>query len=205
MEEQGQVINLSFAVTGDMLPVDHGFALYGAISRKLPQYHSMEGAFFRRIPGKYMQNGMLDIAPLSQLIFRIQYSHRKAFMKLIGSGLRVCDHDIRLGVVSVTGLEPKAELYSDLVTTRGGMEEGRFLREIERQMKSLDVEVEDITIHKRKIFSIHGSRLVGYSLSVSGLSEEHSLRLQSNGVGGRRKLGCGFFESLWERRNGNGG
>ncbi|MCI5210102.1 MAG: hypothetical protein D3910_15200 [Candidatus Electrothrix sp. ATG2] len=50
-----------------------------------------------------------------------------------------------------------------------------------------------VTIGKRRTFSIRRKKIVGYSLLVSELSAEESLALQEKGVGGRRKMGCGFF------------
>ncbi|HEY2911058.1 MAG TPA: type I-MYXAN CRISPR-associated protein Cas6/Cmx6 [Gemmataceae bacterium] len=46
---------------------------------------------------------------------------------------------------------------------------------------------------RRRVLRIHGKAIVGYSLLVAGLSAEHSLRLQELGLGGRGRLGCGFF------------
>lgn len=45
----------------------------------------------------------------------------------------------------------------------------------------------------RRVFRIKGRAIVGYSLTVSGLSAEHSVRLQEESLGGRSRLGCGFF------------
>jgi CRISPR-associated protein Cas6 len=35
--------------------------------------------------------------------------------------------------------------------------------------------------------------VVGYALRVNGLTEEGSIRLQEEGLGGRRRMGCGIF------------
>jgi hypothetical protein len=46
---------------------------------------------------------------------------------------------------------------------------------------------------RRRVVRIKGRAIVGYSLVVSGLSAAHSLALQSAGLGGRTRIGCGFF------------
>ncbi len=52
---------------------------------------------------------------------------------------------------------------------------------------------------KRKTFQVHGKQVVGYSVLASGLNPEDSITLQENGLGGRRKMGCGFFEVCPEK------
>ena len=40
---------------------------------------------------------------------------------------------------------------------------------------------------------VKGKAVVGYSLIVSGLTAAESVRLQEHGLGGRTRMGCGFF------------
>jgi hypothetical protein len=46
---------------------------------------------------------------------------------------------------------------------------------------------------QRRVIRVRGNALVGYALLVSGLSAEHSIKLQECGLGGRMRIGCGFF------------
>jgi CRISPR-associated protein Cas6 len=78
------------------------------------------------------------------------------------------------------------------VTTRNGQNQGRFEQEIVRQLKKLNCRGR-VTIGKRRTFNVHGRQVVGYSVLVSELTAEESIILQENGLGGRRKMGCGFF------------
>jgi CRISPR-associated protein Cas6 len=45
----------------------------------------------------------------------------------------------------------------------------------------------------RRTLNIKGVNVVGYAATVSGLSPTDSLRLQNEGMGGRRHFGCGLF------------
>ena len=40
---------------------------------------------------------------------------------------------------------------------------------------------------------VKGQVIVGFAVQVKGLSAADSLKLQADGLGGRRRLGCGFF------------
>jgi len=54
------------------------------------------------------------------------------------------------------------------------------------------------SVRERKTFRVHGKQVVGYALLVSELNAEEAIKLQENGLGGRRKMGCGFFEPYEE-------
>jgi CRISPR-associated protein Cas6 len=43
------------------------------------------------------------------------------------------------------------------------------------------------------VLRIQGRRIVGYALRVVGLTDEDSVRLQEEGLGGRRRMGCGVL------------
>ena len=47
---------------------------------------------------------------------------------------------------------------------------------------------------------IRGKTIVGFSVIVHGLTEEGSVKLQEEGIGGRGKMGCGFFVPLGRRK-----
>jgi CRISPR-associated protein Cas6 len=97
-------------------------------------------------------------------------------------------------VPNTRGLKPVPELYSHLVTTRNGQDQERFLTEINRQLSEMDAKAE-IHLGDRKTFTIHDKKVVGYSMQLLGLKDEDSITVQEQGLGGRRKMGCGFFES----------
>jgi len=96
-------------------------------------------------------------------------------------------------------LDPASTLYSHLVTTRNGQDQERFLAEVNRQLSEIAVKAE-FQIGDRKTFTIHDKKVVGYSMHLLGLSAEDSIKVQEEGIGGRRKMGCGFFEPAEQER-----
>ncbi len=86
------------------------------------------------------------------------------------------------------------------MTTKNGHNEERFKQEITRQLHQLKIKGK-FTLGKRRTFKVHGKQVVGYSLLVSELTAEESIVLQEHGLGGRRKMGCGFFEP-WRPKDG---
>jgi CRISPR-associated protein Cas6 len=55
-------------------------------------------------------------------------------------------------------------------------------------------------VGERKTFTIHDKKVVGYSMTINELSDEDSILIQEHGIGGRRKMGCGFFEPVGNNR-----
>jgi CRISPR-associated protein Cas6 len=53
---------------------------------------------------------------------------------------------------------------------------------------------------RRHVIRIHGKAIVGFSVLVQGLTAEESIRLQEEGIGGRGKMGCGFFVAIKEEK-----
>ncbi|MEG6549639.1 type I-MYXAN CRISPR-associated protein Cas6/Cmx6 [Desulfocurvibacter africanus] len=186
-------VDICFQAIGQSLPVDHGYALYSAISNIVPCFHAAEDVGLRLIRGRYIGQGLLDISPRAELVLRLPVARVADYLALAGKTLLVDNHAVSIGIPRTRSLVPAATLYAHLVTTRNGHDEERFRTEIARQTATVGVHAE-FTLDTRRTFSIHGRQVVGYSLLASGLMADESIRLQELGLGGRRKMGCGFFE-----------
>ena len=186
-------VDLRFQVFGQSVKVDHGYALFAAISRVLPEFHEAGDIGLRLIRGRYIGNGQLNISPASNLVFRLPVSKVAEYINLVGKTLDLDGHQLRIGVPNSQALVPATALYSHLVTTKNGNDQKRFEEEMKRQMETRDCKGK-LSVGKRKTFKLHGKQVVGYSMLVSELTAEESITLQEQGLGGRRKMGCGFFE-----------
>lgn len=188
-------VDLSFVAMGSRLPVDHGYALYAAVCRVLPSHHEEADAAMGFVRGRYVGNGVLDISPRAELVVRIPAGGIPPYLRLAGKTLEIDGHRLRLGVPQTRPLVPAAALYAHLVTTRNGNDPARFEAELRRQADALGIKGK-LTIGERRTFGVHGKQVVGYSVLASELTAEESIALQETGLGGRRKMGCGFFE-VW--------
>jgi CRISPR-associated protein Cas6 len=188
-------VDLCFKVMGTRIPVDHGFALYGALSRELPFIHECKDLGLKLIRGRYTGEGMLDISPYSELVLRIRAGRIGAFLALAGKAFEVHGCKLSVGAPATRALVPAAALHSHLVSTRNGHDQGRFETEMQNQMEQMGARGR-VSVGSRRTFAVHGKKVVGYSVLVSELTAEESITLQENGLGGRRKMGCGFFE-VW--------
>jgi CRISPR-associated protein Cas6 len=185
-------VDLAFRLSGSKVPVDHGYTLYSAISRLLPEIHGAKNIGVHPIRGTYSGNGELMLRDSSRLVLRLESERIGEFLKLAGKKLDIDSHNLRVGVPEVRLLRPRASLYSRLVTIKGFMEPPAFLDAAKRQLEKLGVKAE-IQIGQRRTFRVKDKQVVGFEVTVSTLRDEESLRLQEAGIGGRRKIGCGIF------------
>ena len=188
-------VDLAFRLTGSKVPVDHGYALYSAISRLLPEIHGAKNIGVHPIRGTYSGNGELMLRDSSRLVIRLESERIGEFLKLAGKRVDIDSHNLRVGVPEVRLLRPRASLYSRLVTIKGFMEPDSFMEAAKRQLEKLGV-ARAIQVGERRTFRIKDKQVVGFEVRVPTLSDEESLRLQEAGIGGRRKIGCGIFLPL---------
>jgi CRISPR-associated protein Cas6 len=192
-------VDLCFSITGRTIPVDHGFDLYSAISRIIPEFHQAEDIGLKLIRGRYIGDGLLDIHPNSWLILRLKTPVLPGYINVAGKAIKLKDYIVQIGVPQTRSISPDSSLYAHLVTTRNGHDQQRFENEISRQMSGLGVK-SNYTVGRRKTFTVHSKKVVGYSMTIDELSDEDSILIQEHGLGGRRKMGCGFFESVGSDR-----
>lgn len=185
-------IDLAFRLTGSAVPVDHGYALYAALSRILPDIHAAKDIGVQPIRGIYSGNGTLHLADFSRLILRLPDEQIRAYLKLAGKRLELDEHPLSVGVPEVRTLRPVVRLRARLVTIKGFLQEDEFLAAAKRQLEQLDIKGQ-AHLGARRTFRVRDKQVVGFEMGVSQLTAEESLTLQEQGIGGRRKMGCGVF------------
>lgn len=202
-------IDLAFTIRAEKpVPVDHGYALYGAVSRLLPDVHRENGIALHPLRGRQIGDRMLMLMPWSTLTLRVADGQIAPLLPLAGKALRLGDATLRLGVPEVHALIPAPTLRSRLVIIKvahvdpaSALDEPQFLPAARKQLDTLGISPA-ATLHVprdrhsrpcRRTLRIKQREIVGYELIVEGLSAEESLTLQERGLGGRRHMGCGVF------------
>lgn len=207
--QQSTHVDLVFSVKGQTLTRDHGYALYGALSRAVPALHGTSWLAVHPIPGRLTGSGSLDLAGSSQLRLRLPVEQIGQVISLTGAVLDVAGSRLELGPPTVQQLHPAAVLDARLVViklTEGPSKpfdraafEQRFLAEAHRQLARHGI-VGVAEIRGRGRITVSGRQVIGYAVRVSALSPEHSIALQIHGLGGKRSMGCGVFRpSRWKQ------
>lgn len=197
------VIDLAFEIQGTSLPLDYGYALFGAISRIIPSIHADRRIGVHPIRGLKLEPGRLTLVPQSRLRIRMPSDAIGPYLELAGKRLDLDGSSLRVGLPRSEPLIPSPRLTSRLVTIGRHRESSPFLASLRTQLSSLGVTASLSLLPSpdpsrpdpflRRVIRIKSKTLVGFAVSVSGLTAEESLIVQEVGLGSRRRMGCGVF------------
>lgn len=205
-------VELSFGVIGQALPADHGYGLYSAIAHICPAVHDQEGISILTISGEPDRKGKIALSKSSQLRIRLPYEPDKLahILPLAGKTLTIGNHSIQLNIPQIFPLRPYDKLRARIVTIKKFQEPEPFLEAVNRQMDALRIQgnafvPQDETGQPlRKAIKIKSYSVVGFSVIITDLNDEDSLKLQAYGIGGKRRMGCGVFTAFpraWRFQN----
>jgi CRISPR-associated protein Cas6 len=200
------IVDLAFSIVSPhAIPADHGYLLYSAVSRALPEAHQADGYGIHPIRGRQLGGRTLQLTEHSRLVIRADAEQIARFLPLAGKPLQLLDRTLRIGVPQVRSLVPAVALRSRLVTIKlpeavsqsAGAAAEAFLAAAGRQLADLGISKEAaLSLGKRRTLRIKDKEVVGYEVLVEGLAAEESLALQERGLGGRRHMGCGIFSRV---------
>lgn len=203
-----RTLDVFFRVVGAQAPADHGYALFGALSRILETeddrwLHGNPHVGLHTIRGVNLGNGRRSVGPDARFGLRLPSDLLPRSLKLAGKSLDLDGCKLRVGVGQARALTPAATLYCRVATTKNGDDHARFDAEVARQAVTLGLSGKVFRTPKalirddgRRIVRISGKRVVGHAVMATGLTNEESILLQEHGIGGRRRMGCGVFVPL---------
>ncbi|MBI4517494.1 MAG: type I-MYXAN CRISPR-associated protein Cas6/Cmx6 [Deltaproteobacteria bacterium] len=184
-------VDLCFRMTGSGVLLDHGYALYAALSRVLPAFHEAKWLGVHPLTGLRIGNE-LKLAGRSRLRLRLPADRIREVLPLAGKPLDVNGAVLRIGVPEVRALTPAATLRARLVNIKGFQEAEPFREAAQRQLDALGIKGQ-LVVGRRRVIRIKDKTVVGFQAMVSELTAEESITLQERGLGGRRRMGCGIF------------
>jgi CRISPR-associated protein Cas6 len=188
-------VELRFPIQGAQLPSDQGYALFGAISRVIPEAHDSDWLAVETLPGVARGDGLTQLDGRARLKVRAPQDRVPLLLKLAGKRLEVDGHAVRLGAPQIYLLKPSSALYARVVTIKGYTEPEPFLEAVCRKLDALGIKGEPV-VGPRRVLKVGTHTVVGFALAVHELSDEASILLQERGIGGRRHMGCGIFNPI---------
>ncbi|MCI5223014.1 MAG: hypothetical protein D3924_10150, partial [Candidatus Electrothrix sp. AR4] len=91
------MLDLHFQISAKTIRVDHGYSLFSAISRCLPEFHTAQDVRLALIRGRYIGDGLLRLLPGSRITFRLPSDKAAFYINLAGKTLDLAGHPIRVG------------------------------------------------------------------------------------------------------------
>lgn len=172
------------------VPADHGYTLYSAVSHRLStQVHDDDAWALAPVDGDFRLRCPLHLAPV--------------FAGVLGGEHRVAGDTLVLGAYPrLVPIEPRATLHAAGVTIKAGgagtcdLSAVDFEAALLSRLGALGVMPGrgiGYQIGERREARIKAQLVVGYAVSFTGLPPAVSQRLQIEGLGGRRKMGWGWF------------
>lgn len=196
---QQKFVDAAFPARGTSIPIDHGYALFSALSRQLPILHSRRQWAVHPVLGEYRGEGVLALTSQSAIKLRLPADDLAQILTMGGCTLDVRGQTVQLGFPKIFPIATKPHLKARLVVIKNasGTPE-QFADAVTRQlalMSDLGQPSESIEIHPgpRRVLRIKNTPIVGYALALTGLSAQASLVVQCRGLGGRRHMGAGVF------------
>ncbi|WP_337174369.1 type I-MYXAN CRISPR-associated protein Cas6/Cmx6 [Paludisphaera sp.] len=194
-------IDLSFGLDPGSIPLDHGYALFSALSRIVPGLHGDLGVGVHPIRGRRADAGMLTLDENSRLRIRLPEDRVTPYLALAGRELDLDGLKARVGSPSIVKLASAPNLASRLVTFQDVMTPEQFADVVRRDLEAMGVAGTPELVPAprrpgepiRRVLNVKGRRIVGFALRVTGLSAWESLALQAEGLGARRRFGAGVF------------
>jgi len=194
-------VDVAFSLKGKSLPLDHGYGLFGAVSRVLPAVHEQPGWGLFPVHGKRTGPGVLSLLPSSMLTLRIPASRIGDVLGLFGKTLEVDGQAVVVGIPRVFPLQSRPALQSRFVTIKKFHESPEeFAAAVRRQLSATGVsDKAAVAIGPRRVIKVASHTIVGFPVALDGLSPDESLRVQGEGLGGRRHMGAGLFLPVGRR------
>src|SRR5262249_51353102 len=104
-EEKMIYVELKFPVIGSALPSQHGYPLFSAISKIIPEAHAADWLAIETIPGNARGDGVIQLNERARLKMRCPQERVPVLLQLAGKRLDIGNYRIRLGVPQISLLQ----------------------------------------------------------------------------------------------------
>ena len=185
------VVDMVFPLTGRSLPPEYALPLQQALRAELPWLGEEPRAGVHPVKLAHGSGAQALLSGRSRLLLRLPRERVEAAGALAGRTLAVGDCPVRLGTPHLRELLPHGTLYAHAVAARNE-DEADFVQWVAAELAALQLRAPWIC-GKRGGRRLPEQTVTTFSLMVHNLPPAESLRLQEQGLGAHRLLGCGIF------------
>lgn len=188
-------VELKIPVTGSRIPTHHGYDLFSAICRHIPEAHDADWLVIDTLAGVAKGDGTTELDSKAALKIRLPQEYVTLMLRLAGKKLQLGGYPVHLGTPQISLIQPSSCLYSRIVTIKNHQEQQTFYEAVQQKLHSLGISG-DLAVGARRIVTVANHTIVGFEVTLYGLSNESSILLQVKSLGGRRHFGCGYFNPI---------
>ena len=198
------IIDVVFSVKGKTIPLDNAHALSKAIEQVLPWVNEESSVGIHQIFGAESGNGwlrpenteneLLHLSKRQKLTIRVPKERLEEISTLSGKTLALDDYELVIGKSTTRKLSDMNIVFArHVVVDEAGQTEDEFMRECVKQIGDLDIEVKKMMCGRERYIQLPDKKLITRGLMIADLEKADSVKLQENGIGIGRVLGCGLF------------
>ncbi len=196
------IVDVVYSIDCRALPVDHAYALSRAIQQALPWFSQEKDAGLHTIHVAESGNGwmrpdradaLLYLSRRTKLTLRLPKHRLDDAATLTGRTLDVGGNRLRVEKSVVKPLSPITTVFARYIVTREGADEDGFLRDAMALFREMGVQPKKMLCGMEHVIATPERTIRARSLMLADLTVEESVKLQQQGLGPERKLGCGLF------------
>lgn len=197
------IIDLNFKVDCRSLPLDHAHALSQAVQAALPWIGEEALAGIHLIHGAESGNGWIrpdnpdsDVLYLSRrtrFTLRLPKERVEDAKVLSGQTLDILGNALVLSAPTVRKLSDQTTIFARYVASKNADDDEAFLAEMVGLLDELKIRARKMLSGRGHLLRTPQREIRTRSLMIAELDIEDSVRLQEQGLGPHRQLGCGLF------------
>jgi CRISPR-associated protein Cas6 len=197
------VVDVLFTLDCRAIPVDHAYALRAALLAAAPWLDD-SGAGIHSIHVAGSQNGwerpshgvdqQLLLSRRTKLSIRVPRERVDALKAALeGNTFDVGGAALGIGSGRTKALSKASTLFARYVVGPADLDEDAFLHWAADQLSGMDIRIRKALCGKQTPLATPDGRIATRSLMLAELKPEESMRLQQQGLGPHRTMGCGLF------------
>lgn len=197
------IVDLNFRINCRCLPLEHAHALSRALHEALPWLENEARAGIHLIHGAESGNGwirpedptneVLYVSRRTRMTLRLPKERVEAAKELTGSVLDIDGYPVGVGEPNIKLLSDSTTLFARYVIDEYDEGEEAFTQRVAREIQEMGVSLRKLMCGRIHALQTPEEALTTRSVMVADLDREDSVRLQQEGVGPGRKIGCGLF------------
>ena len=194
------VIDVVYNISCKCLPTEHIYSLSMALQQAMPWLSDESQAAVHPITGPESGNGwersddeIMYLSRRQKMMIRIPKERLTDAEKLTGQTLLIDGYELEVGKSATKKLSDLPTVFARHVICDAGMSEDEFMHLTLAQIKELDITVRKMMAGKERAIETPDKTIMTRSLMLAELEAVESIRLQEEGIGEERMLGCGLF------------
>lgn len=196
------IVDVNFKIKCTHLPLDHAYDLSTAIMQELPWANNDERVGIHLIHGAESGNGWIRPSGPNDLIYpsrrtlfsiRTPQERRGEVEQLAGKTIKIGDIPVELSKPSIRGLSKITTIFARYVLAQQIENEDLFLQEMADLLAQKQIIPRKMMSGRATTMRFPEGEKIARSLMIDGIEVAESVRLQQQGLGAGRKIGCGIF------------